>query len=49
MSLTQLITSWAPPTQNATDVYLANVAARVEIVDLHDPLWNLLELGKPGL
>ena len=44
-SLRQLISAYAPPSENNTAVYLANVARRVGIKDVDEPLWNLLEIG----
>lgn len=42
-NLVQLITSWAPPSENATATYIANVKAWAGIPDEHQPLWNFIE------
>lgn len=41
-SLSQLITHWAPPVENATDVYIANVQQWAEIPHVDVPLLNFI-------
>lgn len=41
-SLAQLISIWAPPTENNTGSYIANVKAWANIPDEHAPLWNFI-------
>lgn len=43
-SLRQLVTSWAPPTENNTANYLAETARRVGITNVDQPLQELLEI-----
>jgi hypothetical protein len=43
-SLRKLLTGWAPPTENDTEKYIANVKAWAEIPDVDKPLWELLEI-----
>jgi len=45
-SLRQLISIWAPPTENNTEAYLANTARRCGITDLDAPLWNNLDVTR---
>lgn len=42
-SLTQVIYSWAPPTENNSSAYLTNVKNWTGIPDEHVALWTLLE------
>ncbi len=54
MSLRQLISKWAPPTENQTEAYIANVKKWTGIPDENQPLQELLEImhcpsGKPNL
>jgi hypothetical protein len=44
MTLRELIAAYAPPYENDTKTYLANVARRVGITDVDAPLWDLLEI-----
>lgn len=51
-TLSQLISKWAPPLENDTVRYLANVKKWTGIVDENQPLQELLEIqqfGKPPL
>ena len=41
-SLATLISSWAPPGENQTARYIANVKAWAAIPDEHVPLWTYL-------
>lgn len=41
-TLTQLITAWAPPSENNTAEYIANVKQWAEVPDENAPLWNYL-------
>lgn len=41
-SLAQLISSWAPPSENDTARYMANVKEWARISDEKVPLWTLL-------
>jgi hypothetical protein len=41
-TLTQLITIWAPPTENNTAAYIANVKSWASILDENQPLWSYL-------
>jgi hypothetical protein len=41
-SLSQLIAAWAPPSENNTGAYLANVKEWAAIPDVNVPLWNFL-------
>lgn len=41
-SLRKLIYRWAPPTDNQTETYLANVAEWATIPDVDAPMWNYL-------
>lgn len=45
-SLRQLISIWAPPTENNTTNYIAETARRVGITDLDAPLWNNLDVTR---
>lgn len=46
-SLTQVIYSWAPPSDhNPTAMYLANVKAWSGVPDEHEALWRYLEPAK---
>ena len=47
MTLRQVITGWAPPNENNTQEYLANVQAWTKIPDLDMPLLNYLRLEPP--
>lgn len=42
-SLAQLISIWAPPTENNTAGYIANVKQWASIPDEHVPLWNFIQ------
>lgn len=44
VTLRQLITKWAPPTENNTSNYLEEAARRVGIVNVDQPLQELLEI-----
>jgi|SRR5271157_2494054 len=41
-TLTQLIYSWAPPSENKTSTYLHDIKDWAKISDEHVPLWNYL-------
>jgi hypothetical protein len=41
-SLTQLISAWAPPSENNTAAYIANVKDWAQIPDENAPLWTYL-------
>ena len=41
-SLTQFISAWAPPSENDTAKYIANVKAWAAIQDASAPLWDYL-------
>lgn len=43
-TLRQLIVKWAPPAENNTSNYLAETARRVGIVNVDQPLQELLEI-----
>jgi len=43
-SLRQLITAWAPPSENDTAKYVANVQEWAEIPNVDAPLWTYLEI-----
>lgn len=42
-TLAQLITGWAPPSENETAEYIAQVKAWAAIPDENVPLWNYIE------
>lgn len=42
-SLVELIGIWAPPVENDTARYIANVKEWARIPDEHVPLWNYIE------
>jgi len=47
-SLRELISSWAPPSENQTEIYIKNVAAWAGIPNTNLPLWCYIENDGPS-